>query len=535
MIGALYTLGTLITFWLAYYAPSTYMTVLITWLGASLGAVSIAYIFKSPSLFRKQSNGAIPIYIRWLFIPFLFGAQLYNSWARRHDEVPAIQKISNNLFLACRLFPSDIQTLKDNNIKAILDVTAEFDGLDWSSNSEELNYLNIPVLDHQSPTPEQLIHAINWITTHLNNNSGVVVHCALGRGRSVMVMIAYLLNQPEHHSITEALTTIQKIRKTANLNKSQLRRLTAITNTHLLDRKIEQIALVVNPVSGGGKWSEYKHEIIQRLTSRYVIDIYQTTPETSAKSLTQQAIKDGHSLIVGCGGDGTVSEVASQLSVDHHILGIIPLGTTNALSHVLHGTVAKLFPIETTCEILLSKNTKVMDTVKCNKELVLLMVGIGMGQRMIQYANREQKNKSGQLAYLQGLWDAMVNPSSQSLSLITDGETIQVETQSIAIANAAPFSSVLAQGNGAPVWNDGKLDVTILSAKDNPITTFTNMAELATTNITEENSADNIYTKKAESIQISSDKLIKYVIDGENREASHLDIKIVPNSLTVCA
>ena len=48
-------------------------------------------------------------------------------------------------------------------VKAILDVTAEFDGLDWTAHTEELAYLNVPVLDHQSPTEEDLLNAVNWI------------------------------------------------------------------------------------------------------------------------------------------------------------------------------------------------------------------------------------------------------------------------------------------------------------------------------------------------------------------------------------
>ncbi|MFX3748115.1 dual specificity protein phosphatase family protein, partial [Streptococcus suis] len=85
---------------------------------------------------------------------------------------------------------SDIDNLKDNGITAVLDVTCEFDGLEWSSTQENINYLNIPVLDHRAPTSSQLNQAINWIAHHVKNNRRVVVHCALGRGRSVFVMAA---------------------------------------------------------------------------------------------------------------------------------------------------------------------------------------------------------------------------------------------------------------------------------------------------------------------------------------------------------
>jgi diacylglycerol kinase (ATP) len=105
-----------------------------------LTAVATAYVFQRPDIFRKKQDGSIPFYIRWLFIPFLCGVQLYNTWARKNDSVPAIQKIDNNLFLASRLFLSEMPELHQHGIKAILDVTAEFDGLDWSASGE--NQLN---------------------------------------------------------------------------------------------------------------------------------------------------------------------------------------------------------------------------------------------------------------------------------------------------------------------------------------------------------------------------------------------------------
>ncbi|OKY25587.1 hypothetical protein BI291_15690 [Thalassotalea sp. PP2-459] len=219
-----YIAGACLTFFAGHYVANTLYSILLYWTSLSLAAVSTAYVLKRPSIFRKKEDGSIPFYIRWLFIPFLLGAQLYNVWARKNDSVPAIQKIDNNVFLACRLFHSDMIELKDNGIRAILDVTAEFDGLDWSANDENLDYLNLPVLDHQSPTNEQLIQAINWINKHIEQHS-VVVHCALGRGRSVFIVAAYLLSKNKDSSITQALEAIQGVRKTAGLNRHQLKAL----------------------------------------------------------------------------------------------------------------------------------------------------------------------------------------------------------------------------------------------------------------------------------------------------------------------
>jgi hypothetical protein len=120
---------------LAYLSTNAIVTVILAWIALSLGAVSAAYVTKNPSIFRKRSNGGIPWVMRWIFWPFFLGAQVYNIWARKNDSVPAFQKIDEQLYLACRLFPSDAAQLKEEGISSILDATAEFSGLNWTAQS----------------------------------------------------------------------------------------------------------------------------------------------------------------------------------------------------------------------------------------------------------------------------------------------------------------------------------------------------------------------------------------------------------------
>jgi len=52
--------------------------------------------------------------------------------------------------------------------------------------------------------------------------------------------------------------------------------------------------------------------------------------------LTQESIKEGANIIVACGGDGTINEVASSLVGTDIKLGIIPLGSGNGLASNLN-------------------------------------------------------------------------------------------------------------------------------------------------------------------------------------------------------
>jgi len=512
---------------------SVYFAVAFFWTALSLILVSGAYFFNAGKVFRKRENGVIPFYIRWAFVPFLLGAQIYNAWSRKHDKVPPIQQINDNLFLACRLFPSDIDTLKENGITAILDVTCEFDGLEWTSTQENIDYLNIPVLDHSVPTHSQLNQAINWIHHHIKKDRRVVVHCALGRGRSVFVMAAYLLSQDKNADVHQVLAQIKETRETANLNKHQLRHLAKRHKKGELVIKNKAV-IIANPVSGTKMWQDKEHLIVARLSAYYDLEVLTTTKEIDGIELAKQAINDKPDIIIACGGDGTVTEVASVLVNTQCKLGIIPMGTANALAHVLMGISSKIIPVEQACDLIIDGQTQTIDTAYCNDELMLLLAGIGYEQSMVEKADRDSKNESGQLAYLSGFFQAFSEQKAQTLYVtLDDNQTQEVNTNSFIVANAAPFTTLLAQGGGQPDHEDGLLDINWLLPSDENTTRVLSIAELMFSSITQTHLAISSHHTNAKKVTITADEEIKYVLDGEIKTADTLTITVDPASLKV--
>lgn len=528
-----YLILALIFIFIGWEVNSVYFAVVFYWSALSLILVSGAYIFNLAKIFRKRENGVIPFYVRWAFVPFLLGAQIYNAYSRKHDKVPPIQKINDHLFLACRLFPSDIDTLKENGITAILDVTCEFDGLEWSSTQENISYLNIPVLDHSVPTHSQLNQAINWIHHHIKEDRRVVVHCALGRGRSVFVMAAYLLSQDKNADVHQVLAQIKETRETANLNKHQLRHLAKRHKKGELVIKNKAV-IIANPVSGTKMWQDKEHLIVARLSAYYDLEVLTTTKEIDGIELAKQAIKDKPDIIIACGGDGTVTEVASVLVNTQCKLGIIPMGTANALAHVLMGISSKIIPVEQACDLIIDGQTQTIDTAYCNDELMLLLAGIGYEQSMVEKADRDSKNESGQLAYLSGFFQAFSEQKAQTLYVtLDDNQTQEVNTNSFIVANAAPFTTLLAQGGGQPDHEDGLLDINWLLPSDENTTRVLSIAELMFSSITQTHLAISSHHTNAKKVTITADEEIKYVLDGEIKTADTLTITVDPASLKV--
>jgi hypothetical protein len=53
---------------------------------------------------------------------------------------------------------------------------------------DDVQYLNIPVFDHDTMRLGQLKRSVSWMHEQRDAGRGVLVHCALGQGRSVAVV-----------------------------------------------------------------------------------------------------------------------------------------------------------------------------------------------------------------------------------------------------------------------------------------------------------------------------------------------------------
>ena len=100
--------------------------------------------------------------------------------------------------------------------------------------------------------------------------------------------------------------------------------------------KPTSIHFIVNPISGNGN-----NLITPKLVSgvfnfdEFKVKIKQTQRPKHAKELALKSIKEGADVIVACGGDGTVNEIASSLVGSNVKLGIVPTGSGNGLASAL--------------------------------------------------------------------------------------------------------------------------------------------------------------------------------------------------------
>jgi diacylglycerol kinase family enzyme len=202
---------------------------------------------------------------------------------------------------------------------------------------------------------------------------------------------------------------------------------------------------------------------------------------------------------------------------------------------MLYGLTSKISPVEKACEAILSGNSKKIDLAFCNQQPILLLLGIGFEEQMIDYAHREQKNEKGQFAYLTGFFNAVIADDNQHFQISIDDQPSQsMKLQSLVVANSSPFSTVLAQGGQPPKPDDGKLHVTYLENTNSLSKRAIALSDLLLSSLGAKEQASYFTYASAQLVKIDSDRPISYVIDGETYSADSLEISIDKQALTVC-
>ncbi|MEL7086306.1 MAG: methylglyoxal synthase, partial [Cyanobacteria bacterium J06597_1] len=290
--------------------------------------------------------------------------------------------------------------------------------------------------------------------------------------------------------------------------------------------------LIFNPVSGQGDSQQELQLIRQQLAPHMKLHVHTTTPDISAADLTRQAIALHPDLVIASGGDGTVSEVASELVGSTIPLGVIPRGTANAFAASL-GIPTTITPIRSACDVVLKDYTRAVDAATINGRHMVLLAGVGFEAETVERADREAKNRWGPLAYLFAGWQQLNEQQLFDLEMEIDGNVKQFQAGAITIANAAPPTSVLAQGIGSVTFDDGMLDVTIVTAasKLEALRTLLEMFGAAT--IGSSVQSENAIHFQAKQVVLRTDPIQKVVVDGELIGTTPLAIGCLPQSLRV--
>lgn len=302
--------------------------------------------------------------------------------------------------------------------------------------------------------------------------------------------------------------------------------------------------LLFNPVAGNGAADATLLRIRSLLEPQLQLEVMLTQAHGDPAEQTRgliETIRTRHPnqaseanqacevMVVACGGDGTVSAVAGALVGTDIPLGVIPCGTANAFAAAL----AIPTDLAAACAVLLAGASRRIDTALCNGSPMVLLAGLGFEAGMVNRANRELKTRFGALAYVLAGAQQLLSQQPFSARLTIDGSTQELEAAAITVANVAPNTSVLAQGFGAVVPDDGLLEVTVATPTSR-LQGLNALAALMTSAVVQTPSSHpDLLCLRAREIQITTDTPQQLVVDGEMVTASRVTIRSCPGALRV--
>ncbi|MBS0017731.1 MAG: methylglyoxal synthase [Arthrospira sp. SH-MAG29] len=296
--------------------------------------------------------------------------------------------------------------------------------------------------------------------------------------------------------------------------------------------------IIFNPVSGTGNSQQDLVLIRQLLEPHIYLKVSFTTPTISAQQLAQEAVDSGVDMVIASGGDGTVSAVAGAVMGTDIPLGIIPRGTANAFCMAM-GIPGN---IRGACNHIIAGVTRTVDMATCNARPMILLAGIGYEAETIDKADRETKQRWGALAYIMAGLQQLDEQVLFDTEIEIDGTTSRVRSGAVTVANVAPPTSILAQGLGEVIPNDGKLEVLIFAANENDNQKFTKVRAIAgmvelfgSALLKTGTQRDNMIGLRASNVKVKTEPPQKVVLDGEIIGTTPLEIKCIPNGLKILA
>ena len=288
-----------------------------------------------------------------------------------------------------------------------------------------------------------------------------------------------------------------------------------------------KIIFIINPIAGKGKGLMIETEIQSYFNQKNVeFETFLTESIGHATEITNQVLTKNPDIIVACGGDGTINEVAQALVGSNVALGIIPIGSGNGLAANLHipKTTEKAF------ETILNAKINKIDAGKINENYFFSNMGLGIDADVINnYAQTKTRNFLG---YVTASTKAIFNFQPKKFNIELDNEhTLDDDFYFVFCSNSNEAGYGISFSPNAKL-NDGKLDFLAVK-KLNFIQQIQFSANVLGKRIEK--------MKQAKVLQVNSvkfnSKQTKTIaqVDGEAVifNQNSIEVSIVPNALNV--
>jgi YegS/Rv2252/BmrU family lipid kinase len=220
---------------------------------------------------------------------------------------------------------------------------------------------------------------------------------------------------------------------------------------------VRKLALIVNPVAGGGRPARALPDVQAALRSMGFEQRFEYTKSLEhARELAREAVANDE-VAVAFGGDGLIGAVAGAVKHTDGVVGVLPGGRGNDLCRAL-GIPRK--PVAA-CAVLASGTVRPLDLGEAGERTFTGIASCGFDSLVNEIANDTRVVRGG-VVYALALVRALPRWKSARFEVTLDGgATREFTGYSVAAANSKQFGGGMLLAPNASL-TDGLLDVVII-------------------------------------------------------------------------
>jgi len=225
--------------------------------------------------------------------------------------------------------------------------------------------------------------------------------------------------------------------------------------------------IIVNPTSAGGRtgrnWAALA-SVIRTHFGPFAVEF--TKAVGDGETIAREAVKNGRSFIIACGGDGTISEVTNGIMKAGGAaeLGIIPRGTGGDFRRSLKlpfriEDAARALRTGISQKIDIGRASYLNDQGKIEVRHFINVASFGMSGHVIEKSKEGSATMGGKVSYLAATVRMTLTFDKPEVWLeIDDKPTKRIRIANVCIANGRYFGGGMKVAPDAKL-NDGLFDV----------------------------------------------------------------------------
>ena len=286
---------------------------------------------------------------------------------------------------------------------------------------------------------------------------------------------------------------------------------------------LQKVAFVINPSAGVKKKINIIDFIKKHFSGNIPSDFIVWENKDDFDAVKNQILKGNYTIVVACGGDGTVNKVASVLVNTTMSLGIFPLGSGNGLAR------SNAIPMDYIKALRCIENAQIkrIDVAKINQHYFFCTAGIGFDAHIAHLFS--SSTKRGFFTYITTTIKAFFGYKPFEYRLIIDDHSFSVKAFLITIANAGQWGNDVYIAPKA-VMDDGILNVSILK----PFSLFQALVIAIKLFGRKIHTSSALISKSGRDIVIEFDGELPVHYDGEPiLMRNNISINVIPQALQI--